>query len=431
MRFKTLSSWLEWLESLRVVRSSETAFQQTKLIAKKLHLFPTHSKAITVTGTNGKGSCVALLEAIYHAAGYKIGAYTSPHLIQFNERIRINFQEVSDQKICEAFEKVDQARGEIELNYFQFATLAALLIFKEANLDLIILEVGIGGRLDAVNIVDPEVSVISTISLDHREVLGDTREEVAIEKAGIMRKGKPVICGDREPPNTLFAETKRIGAELYCLGKEFDFVEEGDSWQWRVGSIERHSDKNRNLGCLHDYDHLPIPTILLDNTSTVLMAVSVFQQEMPVSIEAIHQGLKQVKVLGRFQVEKKEGITLVFDVAHNPQAAANLAKRLEALPIKGKRFAIVGMMKDKDIEGTLKHFLHRLDAWFVTGLKTPRGADPKEITKLLKKMGEHQIQCYSSAQAAFHGAFQQAVQGDLIVVFGSFLTVGNLIKEVN
>jgi len=419
MRFNDLNSWLNWFESLKIVRNAYIARQQVTEVAKRLGLLPFSAKhnlsrecckVITVGGTNGKGSCVALLESIYHAAGYKIGAFTSPHLLFFNERIRLQRQEVDDEKIIVAFDLIDKARGNIPLVYFQFAFLAALLIFKDADLDLIILEVGIGGKYDATNIIDTDLAIITSIDLDHCEILGNTREQIAIDKAGIIRPNKPIVCGDFDPPAAIFAEAKKNNAQLFYQTKDFYYEELSDSWNW-------YSDAKR-------LEKLPLVTnILLQNAATVLMAVESFSDVINVSKQEILRGLTDIIILGRQQLISINEIKVLLDVAHNPAAAQFLLTKLRSFKAKGKKYAIVGFMHDKDIAETLVSFVDDIDQWLITELPSARSAKIKQILPILQTIGAKKVQCCTNPFDALQEALQQAKIGDMIIIFGSFLLV--------
>jgi dihydrofolate synthase/folylpolyglutamate synthase len=417
MRFNRLNSWLDWLESLQIKRNAYLARQQVAEVAKKLKLLPLKTKVVTVAGTNGKGSCVALLESIYTTANYKVGAFTSPHLLSFNERIRLQQQPVDDTKIIAAFDLIDRNRGDIQLNYFQFSFLAALLIFQAANLDLIILEVGIGGQYDATNIVDTDAAIISSIDLDHCEILGDTRELIGKDKAGIMRYDKPAICGDFNPPATVFTVAKKIGAKLYCRGKEFSFTVTKDAWNW-------YCNEKQLL-------NLPIPpNILLQNAATVLMTVEKLSSIIPISKIAISRGLSKVSIAGRQQLVNTHGIQLLLDVTHNPAAAKELAARLQTMRISGKKYAIVGMLQHKDILNTLACFIDEIDQWFIVELASMRSAKTTQICAALQQQDVKNIQCYANTSLALQEALQRAEVDDIIVTFGSFLLVADVLQVV-
>ncbi|MBU1628768.1 MAG: bifunctional folylpolyglutamate synthase/dihydrofolate synthase, partial [Gammaproteobacteria bacterium] len=397
MRYDSLDGWLHWLESLRIVRVPDDAFFRAQKIAQQLHLFPDHSTVITVGGTNGKGSVVAVLESIYNASNYRVGAYTSPHLFSFNERIKINDKPVEDSKIVEAFQAIDECRKDESLNYFQFATLVAFLLFKQSDLDVWLLEVGVGGRLDTVNLIDPDVAVITQVGWDHCDVLGDTLEQIAVEKAGIMRKGKPVIVGEEEIPDVLFSKADALKAPLLMQGRNFQYEALNAEWSW-------HSTRTR-------LDHLPMPKVLLQNASTALMAIDVLQERLPVARIEIERGLERVKIFGRCTWIEVQGVNVLLDVAHNPSATPFLLHYLKARAVSGKKYAVVGMMQDKDIAGALQIFKGTFDEWFLTSLPKPRGANCEQIQSALKACSIEKTHCYENPMKAIDAAFKQATSG--------------------
>lgn len=405
-----LNAWLSYLETLHS-KPIELGLDRITQVAKNLQLLPCEKIVITIGGTNGKGSCVALLEQIGLAAGYKVGAYTSPHLLKYNERIRINNTDVTDEALCEAFAQIDQIRGHITLTYFEFSTLAALLLFKQNDIDFLVLEVGMGGRLDAVNIVDPDIGLISTIALDHMEWLGPDRESIGREKAGIMRPHKPVICGDFNVPLSIKNHAQQIQAKLFIPEKDFSYHEQENSWSW--------SSQNQTI------NNLPLPRIELQNAASVLMAVELIQPKIPAT--AIVEGLRKVFVPGRFQKmdEKPERI---FDVAHNPAAAALLAKQLQKTAKKGRTLAVIGMLKDKDQVGTVTPLLSQIDSWYVGGLNLPRGGSAKDLAAILTKEGAKQVHDYETVTSAYLAALKNANPEDRVIIFGSFYTVAEAMQ---
>lgn len=410
-----LNSWFTYLETLHP-KSIELGLDRITQVAKKLQLLPCKKMVITVGGTNGKGSCVTLLEQILLAAGYKVGAYTSPHLLRYNERFRINGVDATDEALCKAFAKIDAARESTTLTYFEFSTLAALLLFQQEDLEILILEVGMGGRLDAVNIIDPDVAIISTIALDHMEWLGPDRESIGREKAGIMRPHKPVICGDFDVPSTVKNYAREIQAELFIHQQDFSYIEHSNNWSWK----SHHQS-------LSD---LPVPKIELQNASSVLMAIELINIKKPVSLSAIEEGLRQVFVPGRFQKRSvgTAGPEQIFDVAHNPAAATLLSKQLQRTTVKGQILAVIGMLKDKDQMGTVSPLLKQIDAWYVGGLNVPRGDSSEPLAKILKKLEAKQVVEYKNISLAYRSALQAAQPNDRIIVFGSFYTVAEAMQ---
>jgi dihydrofolate synthase / folylpolyglutamate synthase len=416
MNCQTLAQWLYWLENQLIKRTAYRALGDVKQVAAALDLLPFNTKIITVGGTNGKGSCVALLESIYNAAAYKVGTFTSPHLFKFNERIRVNKKNIADEEICAAFVEINKARGQVELNYFQFSFLAALLIFKKLELDVVILEVGIGGRYDAVNIVDSALAIISSIELDHCEVLGNTREIIGKDKAGIMRRLRPVVCGDANPPNSIFVEAEKIGARLICLKRDFSYQEKNAVWSLQFGEEK--------------IENLPLPQQLLNNAATVIVAICCMQNLLPVSYEQISDGLRSAKFLGRCQVIQHEGKTLLFDVAHNPAAAKVLAQKINSLKCTGKKYAIVGMLGNKDIACTLAGLYDDIDYWQVTLVNDSRSAKTEQFRTIFSQLGSKSVSFGVDSVSVFDDTYKKVLVGDLLVVFGSFITVANIVEGV-
>lgn len=417
MRFNSLNEWLSWQESLH---SSEIDLGLARISEVWLRLNPDGSMpcpVVTVAGTNGKGSCVAMLEALYLAAGYRVGTYTSPHLIRYNERVRLNGEEVGDQLLCDSFERIDQARKneageEISLTYFEFGTLAALDIFSCQAPDVVILEVGLGGRLDGVNIIDADVALISTIALDHADWLGNDREVIGREKAGIMRRGRPAVCGDLDPPDSIAEVASEVGAELYLSQKNFGAISQTNQWRW-WGEFS---------GEPRQRDALPPPALRgafqMNNAAAVLTAVELLAERLPVSQSNIREGLANVSVPGRFQVIGGN-VPLVLDVAHNPEAAKALADNLRGWPMPGDTYGIVAMMADKDIPAVFSLLKDVIDEWHVTTVDIPRAATADKLAQLL----EQPAQSHASVAAALAEVKKKAQPNDRIVVFGSFYTV--------
>lgn len=415
MHFCHLSEWLAWLEGLKIVRSSAESVQEVKGLMDRLLLCPSSSAVIMVSGTNGKGSCVALLEAIYQTAGYNVGAFTSPHLFKFNERIRIRGKPVSDEKIVQALNALDVAEDSHFVNYFQYSFLAALLLFKQSDLDLIILEVGIGGRSDIVNAVDPDLSIITSIDLDHGELLGNTREAIAFDKAGIMRRGKPVICGDSDPPLVIVQEAARQGAILYAIHQNFSYQKHTGHWDY--------------LSHEQNWTYLPLPSIQLSNAATVIQAVLCLKQKFPVSKAAVEEGLKQVYLPGRQEIISLCGKKILLDVAHNPAAIRLLAHKIDQLAVSGKVFAITGWQKDKDIAGALSIIQPFIHDWSLIPLPAPRGAGTHEVACLLNTMKVIAHRECATIQKALADVFSKMKKEDLLVIFGSFSTVSQAVEH--
>ncbi len=380
--------------------------ERVSAVAQSMDLLSALPTVITVAGTNGKGSCIATLEAIFLAADYHVAVYTSPHLLRYNERIRVQGQMVTDDALCEAFAAIEKARGLTTLTYFEFTTLAALWLFKKTSLDIIILEVGLGGRLDAVNIVDADIAIIATIALDHTDILGANREAIGYEKAGIMRENKPVICGDYDVPESIRHRASVLQAPLYCQNVDFGYLEEKESWTWWGNS--RH------------LTHLPIPSLELQNVSTAFKALELLPYSF--SQQTLIRALQQVHLLGRFQVISGE-ISRIFDVAHNPAGGQWLAHRLRQEPCQGRTLAIIGMLSDKDYRGTLEPLLPLIDSWYVTNLQVERALPAEVLMSELSLIGAKDVKSCSSVQTAYKQAIHAAKPKDRVLIFGSFHTV--------
>ncbi len=373
---------------------------------------------VTVAGTNGKGSTCAMLEAILRAAGYRTGLYTSPHLMRYNERVRLDGREAGDAALIEALGIVEDARTSVApavpLTYFEFGTLAALQLFARGSPDVLVLETGLGGRLDAVNVVDADVAIVTSVDLDHCELLGDTREAIGGEKAGIFRAGRPAICGDADPPRSLVDAAARIGARLVVAGRDFAAIAEGTQWRYRGPGGDRYG--------------LPHPalrgTYQLGNAACAIAAIDALRDRLPVSAGALRAGLVGVELPGRFQVLPGRP-TRVLDVAHNPQAARALAECLASMGYHPRTHAVFGMLADKDIDGVIAAVRDRIDRWFVAPLPGPRGASAETLAAALARAGvpAAQVRAGPDIASAWRSACDAAGEADRIVAFGSFLTV--------
>lgn len=401
-KYRSLNEWLGWIKTLHV-KEIDLSLERVVEIGTRLNLVKPDCPVITVAGTNGKGSCVAALEAIYLAAGYKVGAFTTPYLFRYNEQVRLQGHSVDDELFCDAFDRITEACGQdTSLTVFEYGTLAAFMIFKEADLDVWILEVGLGGRWDAVNVIDADVAIVASIGIDHVEWLGNTRELIAIEKAGIFRKGKPAVCGDFDPPKTL------THTPLFCQGKDFGFKKMDTSWTWWC------SDKQLTA--------LPLPTLLLQNMSTALMAIDLLQSRLPVNKEALDKALSTVRLLGRVQVIPGD-VEYIFDVSHNPAAVTPLVEYLTNNPISGKTYAVFSMLVDKDILATLEIIKSYIHYWHIAVLQSDRAASLEKLSENFEKANIHQITTFESIKMAYENMKLQVKTGDRIVVFGSFRTV--------
>ncbi|MFZ3019497.1 MAG: bifunctional tetrahydrofolate synthase/dihydrofolate synthase [Gallionella sp.] len=411
----TLADWLTHLESLHP-KTIELGLARVAQVKERMALQP-EFPVIVVGGTNGKGSVCAMLESILHAAGYKVGCYTSPHLLRYNERVRIAKKQAGDAELCASFESIEQARGETALTYFEFGTLAAMSLFVGHKVDVAILEVGLGGRLDAVNVFDADVSVVTSVDIDHVDYLGDTREQIAFEKAGIFRKDRVAICADGDVPQAIRDHAQEIGAELWCIGKEFGFKSHQGQWDFFGKSGSRAS--------------LPIPSLRgafqLHNASAVLAALDALKDKLPVNMDAARRGLVEVQLAGRFQFVPGRP-QLILDVAHNPHAARSLAQNLGSLP-PAKTYAVFAMLKDKDMAGVVRTLDPHVDVWLVAGLDMPRGASAAELTRVLKDCGVHgAIRTFENVAEALRLACNEAGENDRIAAFGSFHTVAEAMQ---
>jgi len=413
MRFNTLQEWLSWQEELHFT-SIELGLDRCMAVAEKMGLLQPDYAVISVAGTNGKGSSVNMLKNILINAGYNTGSYTSPHLIRYNERIYLNDVEVTDEMLCASFDRIDRARGDISLTYFEFGTLAALDIFRHAGIDIAILEVGLGGRLDAVNCVDAGVALITAIDLDHENWLGPDRESIGREKAGIMRSHAPAICSDPNPPATLFDHAKELDTQFYIPGRDYRHKITGDTWQWQWGSVK--------------YSGLPRPSLYnpeqMANAAGVLMALTTISDRFPVTVEAVRKGLQEFNLNGRFQIVPDKA-QLILDVAHNRQSAALLVRNLKELPVQGKTHIIIGMLKDKNHHAIFQEISQVADFWHIVTLDGPRGSDSHMLSEELAAMGlNRNINCYNSVADAVNSVREIVEPQDRIIITGSFLTVG-------
>jgi len=417
---RTLDEWLVWMETLHP-REIELGLERVVAVRDRLGLGAPPFAIVTVGGTNGKGSTVALLEHTLHAAGYRVGAYTSPHLIRHNERIRFGTVEISDADLIAAFARVEQARGDTPLTYFEFGTLAALDYFQQRGADIAVLEVGLGGRLDAVNAWEADVAVVTSIGIDHTAWLGPDRESIGREKAGIYRAGRCAICGDPQPPQSLIEHATRIGARLLRVHKDFDFERQPEGWTWR------------SLEALHA--GLPYPAMRGDyqlyNAASVFMALECLANRFPVTAADRRVGLTQAVLPGRFQTLPGRPVR-VFDVAHNVQAAEALARTLTAQVVPGRTLAVCGMLRDKPIAEVLAVLAPLVARWHVAGPAVERGASGEELRAALAAAGVTEaVAGHANVEQAYSAALAEAGENDRIVVFGSFHTVGAILRTLS
>ena len=413
-----LQDWLAHCEQLHPL-TIDMGLDRVREVAQRMGVH-FDCPVITVAGTNGKGSTCAMLEAILLEAGYRTGVYTSPHLVDFEERCRIHGQSASADQLALAFAQVEAARGQVSLSYFEFSTLAIMQVLMLSSLDVVILEVGLGGRLDAVNIIDPDCAIITSIDIDHTSLLGTNRERIGFEKAGIMRSGKPVVVSDPVPPDSVIAHAASLGAELWRFGQDFNFS--GDKLQWAWAGRGRR------------YSGLAYPALRganqLVNASGVLAALEVLRPRIPVTAQAVRNGLAMVELPGRFQIVPGEPV-VVLDVAHNPHSVAALAANLDAMGFYPTTHAVFGAMADKDLTVMLARVAPIVDRWYFTDLPIPRASSAEQLQKLWlagNRRTDVTSSTHASPDAALQAAIASANPADRIVVFGSFYTVGGVLN---
>lgn len=411
-RFATLDEWLAWLETLHP-KKIDFSLTRIRAVLDALDIASPPYRVITVGGTNGKGSCVAMLESIYRQAGYHVGAFTSPHLWRFNERLRLDGRSIADETLIELFELMDAARGTVTLSYFEASAVAAMLYYARERVDVAILEVGMGGRLDAVNVYDADAALIVSIDLDHEEWLGKGRDAIGREKAGILRSGRPAIVADADPPASLLAIAASLGADLKLIGRDFSAERDDDALVYRMPG---RTD-----------ERLPRPSFgvraQLHNAAACIAVVDSLQAMLPVTRMAVGEGLRQVRIAGRLDRHLIDGVEWIFDVAHNPAAAARMLDALELTSCPGRSWAVFGAMRDKDLAGVLRGFVASTAGWFVAPLESERGATAEEVCGVLAGLGAEAV-AYADVAEACHAARLRAEPGDRVLVFGSFYTVG-------
>ena len=408
-------------------KTIELGLDRVREVAARMRLQLPGTK-IVVAGTNGKGSTCAMLESILLASGYRVGCYTSPHLVRFNERARLDGVPASDEALIEQLDAVEAARGDVALTWFEYTTLAILKLFERAAPDALVLEIGLGGRLDAVNLVDADCSIVCCIDIDHAEFLGDTRELIGWEKAHVYRTGRPAFCTDPVPPQTLVDYAAEIGADLWRFGHDFNYA--GDRQQWSYGG---RSQRRNSLA----YPALRGANQLL-NASGALAALESLRDRLPVTAGAVRQGFATVELPGRFQVLAGRP-SIVLDVAHNPHAVAHLAANLDGMGFFPYTYAVFGMLGDKDVAGAVAHLRERVDHWLCVDLPGPRGTKAEDLARILRetvgivpgqgKDAERTISCHGSPVEALAAAKGRADENDRIVVFGSFLTVADVLAS--
>ncbi|MBB1487039.1 bifunctional tetrahydrofolate synthase/dihydrofolate synthase [Oceanospirillum sediminis] len=412
-----LDEWLNRLESLHPTEI-DLGLERLRKVAGRLGVETLPGKVITVAGTNGKGSTVAMLDSVLRQAGYKTGCYTSPHFLRYNERICLNGHPVPDQMICDAFLRIEAARQDISLTYFEFGTLAAFLIFSDEAPDVSILEIGLGGRLDAANLIDPDLAIVTTVALDHESWLGSDLEQIGREKAGIFRKDIPVVIGSEagKIPASVREEALRIGAsDISQLGQEYRWFTEADgSWSWQ--SLD--DDGKISEECLL----LPAVSLPTDNAATVIQALN--RSGFDISTEALYRGLQSASLTGRMQSIGR----FVLDVAHNPHAAHYIAEKLQSMPVKGRRVALVGMLDDKDVESVLNIMAPVFSSWYIAQLEGPRATPALRIQEYLANEQQTDCRVFPHVAEALDAVLAETGADDQVLVFGSFLTVAGVLE---
>jgi len=415
----TLSEWLARIERLHA-KPIDLGLERVRPVAERLGLhldIPT----VIVGGTNGKGSTCALLDSILRAAGYRVGLYTSPHLLQFNERARIDGVDASDAALVDQFEAVESARGDVSLTYFEFTTLAIIRLFAQSKLDAVVLEVGLGGRLDAVNLFDADVSIVTSVALDHTDYLGATRDAIGFEKAHIYRGGRPAICSDPMPPQSLLDHARAVGADLWQFGRDFNYQGDRQQWSYAGRNTRRAS--------------LPYPALRganqLLNASGALAALETLAGKLPVPQQAVRQGLLTVQLPARFQVLPGRP-AVVLDVAHNPHAAAVLAQNLDMMGFFPVTHAVFGMLHDKDIDGVIEKVKDKIDHWHVASIAGARGTTAADIAGRIRAIAPgSSVHEHASFTAAYEAALNSADADDRILAFGSFFSVAEVFRTIS
>jgi dihydrofolate synthase/folylpolyglutamate synthase len=409
----TLQEWLDYQLRLHP-QAIAMGLDRVRTVWQALQCPRPAPWVITAGGTNGKGSTVALLDAILRAAGYRVGTYTSPHLLRYNERVRVDGREVEDTELIEAFERIERARQDVPLTYFEFGTLAALIVLAQQQVDVAVLEVGLGGRLDAVNVIDADVAIVTTVDLDHQDYLGETRERIGHEKAGIFRAGRPAIIGERTPPTSVLAHADAIGADACLRQRDFGVVRSTSGWTWW------HVDGTRH--------ELPLPglrtPVQVDNAATAVAALHALRARLPLAPAALAQGVAQAQILARMQRLRVRPDVYV-DVAHNPQAALACADALARMPCAGRTLAVFSALRDKDIEHIVGALAPVVDAWFVGGLDrhSPRGLDTASLVARMPVRAA----VHASVAQAYAAAVASAQPEDRVLVCGSFFTAAEVL----
>jgi dihydrofolate synthase/folylpolyglutamate synthase len=415
---RSLAEWLDYIERIHP-KSIQLGLERVARVRDALGK-SSPAAVFTVAGTNGKGSTCAILEAILLSAGYKVGLYTSPHLLRYNERVRLDGHPADDARLCAAFEAVEHARGEVTLTYFEFGTLAAWEIFASRPLDAVILEVGLGGRLDAVNAFDAHCALLTSVDFDHMDYLGDTRDAIGREKSGIFRPGRPAIVADPEPPRSVLDRAAEVGADLQLIGRDFGFLAQGQQWTWWGRDGRRGGLAYPALRGVRQ----------LANASAAIAALGALRARLPVGMQDVRNGLARVELPGRFQVLPGRP-TVVLDVAHNPQAARVLADNLGEMGFYPETHAVLGMLKDKDIAGVCRALKGRISSWSVADLAVPRGASADALAEALKSAeAGGVVSRFANPRDAYAAARRRSSENDRILVFGSFHTVADVMQGI-
>ncbi|WDK57291.1 bifunctional tetrahydrofolate synthase/dihydrofolate synthase [Xanthomonas campestris pv. campestris] len=414
----TLSDWLAYIEQQHPSVIA-MGLERVREVAARLQIEAPAKHVIVVGGTNGKGSTVAFIEAIGRAAGWKVGTYTSPHLLRYNERVRIHGVEASEAQLVAAFVAVEAARGDTALTYFEFGTLAALWLLQQSALELAVLEIGLGGRLDAVNIIDADVAVITTVDIDHTDWLGEDREAIGAEKAGIIRGWKPVVLGEIDPPSSVLRRAYQLGANAIRAGSDY-FHEPIDAQHWRWRDVAQTLE-------------LPMPAlqapVQLANAAAAIAALQALPVEVPATAWA--QGVADAQLPGRLQRVARDGVELMLDVGHNPQAARALAQALGKATPAGTTVALYAALADKDVRGVVEALTGCVDQWALAGLEGARGQSAEALRARLQGTAAAQAACHGDVAGALHAVLAEAQPGDRVLVFGSFHTVADALQALH
>ncbi|UVJ42665.1 bifunctional tetrahydrofolate synthase/dihydrofolate synthase [Pseudomonas sp. LS1212] len=419
MTQRTLGDWLAYLEQLHP-SAIDMGLERSQEVATRLGLGKPAPRVVTVTGTNGKGSTCAFVASLLRAQGLKVGVYSSPHLLRYNERVQIEGAEASDEALCQAFEAVEAGRGEISLTYFEMGTLAAFWLFQRSGLDAVVLEVGLGGRLDAVNLIDADLALVTSIGIDHSDWLGDSRDSVAFEKAGIFRSGRPALCGDLDPPQSLLDQAAKLACPFFLRGRDYDLGITDRDWHWRG-----LNGKGQSV----ELSGLPLLDLPMENAALALQAYLLL--DLPWDAGQIAAALQGTRVVGRLDRRsftwQGKSLTLLLDVGHNPHAADYLARRLALRAPKGRRLAVFGLLADKDLDGVLAPLCAQVQDWAVAPLPTPRTRPSAQLQVALENLGAS-VASYASVQAALEAQCAKATAEDEILLFGSFYCVGEALE---